>query len=419
MKIHHPHLAVAVLLSIMATSAAWAGLPPDLADAAGLRITSPNGGETWTPGAWQTITWQDEGAGCPEVKLKLYKGDDVYAWITGRTPNDGEYTWRAPSDLPHDSDYRIKVYCVSDFALADFSDGPFSIAGAPELHLTSPDGGETWSPGGKYTITWDSALEPGERVKLKLFQDGQFVEWIAGSTPDDGVFIWQAPCHLPQACDYQVKIYWIADYSALDFSDAPFCMASDSALEVVSPNGGEVWTPSRSHAITWLAEAEVGESLKLKLYRDCLFVRWIAGAWAAAEGIYNWGVPCDLAPGPGYSIKAYSASDYALLDFSDEPFSVLEAPIQVTAPNGGEQWPRATTQTIVWDTGGLGDDVKLKLFRDCQFHSWIRGSIPNTGACQWAIPPDLEPGTGYRVKLYCASDYAIADFSDGEFSITD
>lgn len=320
---------------------------------------------------------------------------------------------------PQDSDYRIKVYCVSVFDVADCSDGPFSLSGAPELHLTSPDGGETWSPGGKYTITWDSALEPGQHVKLKLFQGCQFVEWIAGSTPDDGAFIWQAPCDLAQACDYQVKIYWVADYSVLDFSDAPFCLAPDPALEITSPNGGEVWTPSRTYAITWFAEPEVGPSLKLKLYRDCLFMRWVAGAWAAAEGVYNWGVPCDLDPGPGYSIKAYSASDYALLDFSDEPFSILEAPIQVTAPNGGEQWLRGTTQTIAWDTGGLSDHVKLKLFKDCQFHSWIRGAIPNTGACQWAIPPDLEPGTGYRVKLYSAFDYAIADFSDGEFSITE
>jgi len=401
-----------IMDSDKSVTAVFVELPPVL------EITSPNGGEVWIPGAQQIITWDDLGSGCDEVKLKLFRGSAPYAWIAPRTANDGEHVRQVPCDLPPGDNYRVKVYCVSDFAMADFSDGPFSVAPTPGLRLTSPNGGEEWMPATPHSITWESAGEPGAQVKLKLFQDCRFLRWISGSTPDDGEFRWRVPCYVPPGCDYQIKIYAVDDFSVLDFSDAPFCIAGTPDLTLTAPNGGEEWIPGGTYAIAWDADPGIGPSVKLRLYRDCQFLQWISGA-TPNDGEYVWRTPCDLTPDDGYGIRAYAASDSSLSDYSDAPFSFVEGPLRLTSPNGGEAWPRGVARIITWDPGGVPGNVKLKLFRNCAFDRWISHSTSNTGLLPWAIPPDVEPGGGYRVRIYSASDPAILDLSNGDFTITE
>jgi len=103
----------------------------------GLRVTSPNGGETLTGGGLHTITWQTNGTKKPveKVVLKYTKnGGTKWKKIDTLTENTGSYDWTVP-DVP-----KTKSKCLVKVLLkdangktvgSDMSDGYFTIEPAP------------------------------------------------------------------------------------------------------------------------------------------------------------------------------------------------------------------------------------------------------------------------------------------------
>ena len=96
----------------------------------GLGLTSPNGGESWTPGSNHAILWGTQGK-IDNVRVE-YSTDGGTTWtaIANSTPNTGTYPWTLPattstaclvqvSDAAAPSD----VFCISS--------GTFSIATNP------------------------------------------------------------------------------------------------------------------------------------------------------------------------------------------------------------------------------------------------------------------------------------------------
>jgi hypothetical protein len=93
-----------------------------------LSVTSPNGGESWTVGESQTISWTTTDADIARyhVSIELYKsgsligeiaetsGDDFTDWMAG----SGSYTWTIPSSLNgtniSGSNYKVKITSTAD-----------------------------------------------------------------------------------------------------------------------------------------------------------------------------------------------------------------------------------------------------------------------------------------------------------------
>ena len=255
-------------------------------------------------------------------------------------------------------------------------------------------------------------------MKLKLYCDCQFRSWISGPTANDGEFLWRVPCDLESGDRCRVKVYSASDYSIMDYSDEDFAVVWP--LCVLSPNGGELWPVGSSQLIRWRPACFDCERVKLKLYRDCTSPIWISGP-TPNDGGFCWRIPYELTPGENYRVKIYSACDYSNLDFSDEDFAIVPQEHCLTAPNGGEQWIAGTRHRITWNRDCFGwpqDEVKLKLFDDCNFHSWIRGRTANDGEEIWPIPFDVPTGNSYRVQIYSVADFSVKDFSDEDFAIT-
>lgn len=92
-------------------------------------------------------------------------------------------------------------------------------------------------------------------------------------------------------------------------------------------------------------------------------------------------------------------------------------PLTLTAPNGGESWQVGSTQSITWDdNGAIGASVKLKLYKGGVLHSFLTGTISNTGTYSWSVPTSLTPGDDYDIVVY-TPDYLYTDASDARFSI--
>jgi len=284
-----------------------------------LTVTAPNGGEQWYPGTMRTITWTSKDPNITNVKLKLYKGSAFHAWISGGTPNNGSLNWRVPQSLPLGADYSVLIYDATNSANKDWSDAAFAVTTAP-IQMNNPNGGERFLPGDPVSITWQSQPGAATTVKLKLFKAGVFSQWISAGTPNDGDLAWTIPAGTVIGSDYQIQIYSATDFSIVDYSDAAFAVSADR-LRLTSPNRGEVWAPGSTHNILWNSAGTVGTSVKLKLFKNGAFNRWISGG-TANDGQYAWLVPADVVAGNDYRIQIYSVTDFAIIDFGDGMFNI-------------------------------------------------------------------------------------------------
>ncbi len=188
------------------------------------------------------------------------------------------------------------------------------------------------------------------------------------------------------------------------------------AFVVTSPDGGESWPLGSTQTVTWNG-ANMGASVKLKLWRNGAFTGYFLTGTEANDGRFTWKIPATLTPGPGYRIQAYTP-DYSQSDFSNADFTLTSYPLQLTSPNGGESWAVGSTQTVAWNGPDVGPSVKLKLWRNGTFTGYFLGGIlNNTGSYSWKIPSSLDTGTGYRIQVY-TPDYTYSDLSDADFTLT-
>jgi hypothetical protein len=96
-------------------------------------------------------------------------------------------------------------------------------------------------------------------------------------------------------------------------------------------------------------------------------------------------------------------------------FQTVPPMIEVTAPNGGEQWNRGLDFFILWDDN-IDEDVVLELYKDDTFVQTIR-TVSSTGVYEWEVDLDLEPGCDYSIKVKSSEDETLFDMSDGTFAI--
>lgn len=105
----------------------WSNNYFTISDANYIRVTLPNGGESWQRGTTKTITWTKGGNVGSYVKIDLYKAGVFKQTIISSTPNDGSHNWYVPWALPIGSDYKIKITSTSNSAYYDLSNNYFKI----------------------------------------------------------------------------------------------------------------------------------------------------------------------------------------------------------------------------------------------------------------------------------------------------
>jgi uncharacterized repeat protein (TIGR01451 family) len=100
-----------------------------------IRVTAPNGGETWTRGSTQTIRWTSIGVS-GNVKIELSRnGGTSWTTLFKGTANDGMQNWKVTK--PATTKARIRVSRVKDPGTTDASDANFTIQRKIRSHVTS------------------------------------------------------------------------------------------------------------------------------------------------------------------------------------------------------------------------------------------------------------------------------------------
>ncbi|ATB30143.1 hypothetical protein MEBOL_003598 [Melittangium boletus DSM 14713] len=134
-------------------------LVPSDSVSTGVTVTSPNGGESWTTGSTQAITWTSSGV--TNVKLEYTLNGSTWTTLTSSTSaSTGRYTWTVPTTATTTA--RVRVTDASNSATTDTSDAAFT--------LTTSSGGGTGSA--KLVINEVLANEAGSDV------NGEFIELV-------------------------------------------------------------------------------------------------------------------------------------------------------------------------------------------------------------------------------------------------
>lgn len=92
-----------------------------------IRVTKPNGGETWTRGEKERIRWNSEGAVGDTVRIELWRNGAFARVIKGATPNDGKQNWRVPNNVKPRMGYEIVIQSIDVPAIQDSSDTAFRV----------------------------------------------------------------------------------------------------------------------------------------------------------------------------------------------------------------------------------------------------------------------------------------------------
>ena len=292
-----------------------------------LRITAPNGGESWPLGGTRTISWASTIA--TNVKLVLFKGGVKVGNIAKNIPitaGNGSFSWTVGSyiggTVTVGTGYTVRIVDKGG-QYSDNSDAPFSILG--EVTLTSPNGGQIWKSGETMPVTWNST-GVSANVKLILIKDGIKVGNIVTDIPvSGGTYSWTVGNYIGGTAavgtGYKIRVSTM-DGVSKDDSDAPFTIAG---LTLTAPNGAESWTLGGTRAVTWISAGGVTGNLKLILFRNGIKVGNIVTDIPVSGGTYSWTAGTyqggTAVAGSGYNIRVITM-DGQYSDYGDNTFTL-------------------------------------------------------------------------------------------------
>lgn len=180
-----------------------------------ITVTSPVSSDYWEELNTYTIKWSSVGS-ISRVIIQLYKGMTFIEDITySYTDNDGEYDFYV--SILEDyfgTNYRIKITDYDDSRVYAYSDY-FSINYAI-ITLTSPSSSDVLRVGEQHTITWTSKGSI-DIVRIGLYKGTEFIEYIATSTNNDGIYKWTVGTY-ETGSDYSIGIWDYYDTDVYDFS---------------------------------------------------------------------------------------------------------------------------------------------------------------------------------------------------------
>lgn len=375
-----------------------------------LEITSPNGGEKWQAGTNQQITWKSSGVA--KVKLEFTTNNGL-TWntIVDQLANTGAYEWNVPNSFS--TQCLVKISDAADGDPVDQSNGNFRIAPKAELKIIKPNGGETWVAGAIDTIKWTSVGV--ENVAIE-FSPNNGTNWytIVDKTPSSGTYLtsFTAP-----STQYKIRITDKDNGSPRDESDGTFTVTEEPKITVISPNGNEEWYAGSSNNIKW--KSSMIDNVKIE-YTTNNGATWkLITASTPSTGVYTWNNIPDNISSLQCRIRISNAVNGIPSDISDDNFSIVTNGVQlinVTKPNGGEQWIAGSTQVITWDAAGISD-VKIEYTTNNGINwNTITNSTPSTGFYTWAQVPSVS-STNCKVRISDAKDNAPSDESDQFFTI--
>ena len=367
-----------------------------------MAVTSPNGGENWLINSTHSITWT---AIHDPVTYIFYSTNNGTSWISLAHNSGGitsPYSWILPSAASAQT--RVKIQNEANTE-RDSSDAPFAIS-LPPVVIGSPNGGETWAIGATYTITWTPANDYANNL---YYTTNNGTNWtLIASSNSPGLstpYSWNIP-NIPST---QCRIKMVTSDGRVDSSDAVFNIVVP--MTVTAPNGGENWVLGTQHNMTWTA---IHDPVTYLTYSTDNGVSWlpILHSSGGITSPYTWTVPSTVST--QCRVKVYNETNTER-DSSDAVFTISRPPVNLTAPNGGENWLVNSSYNITWSPNDPAYQLSYSLDGGNNWTSIASSANPGLSTPYTWLIPNL-PSTLCKIKVELLD--GRTDISDNNFTIT-
>ena len=165
-----------------------------------------------------------------------YSGNKTTHTISaGKTSNSWKLTGKSDTKTEGNETIVINVASVTNATekgtqreTLTLTDGATSTT----LRVSSPNGGEKWTAGQRYSIRWSD--KGAGNVKIELLNSGQVARVISKSTKNDGLYKWRIPSTLKGGESYRIRITSTVESDDFDSSDKNFSIVEVGTIPTVS-----------------------------------------------------------------------------------------------------------------------------------------------------------------------------------------
>jgi hypothetical protein len=393
-----------------------------------VKITTPNGGESWLGGSTHAITWTYTNVDNIAIE---FSRDNGLTWtlLTSSIPASAlSYNWIVPavgSNL-----CKMRITDVLQYN-QDESNTTFTIP-EPVVLLSYPIGGESFGTGTGQYIEWSTV---GVANVMAQYSNDNSATWTdIGTFPAGNNYCnWVAPS--TSTSQTKIRVYNVENAINQATSPAVFSitnvptaapekyrggsndgykMASSlpNAITVTAPNGGETLYPSNAVNITWAFRNT--DYVKIE-YSTNNGSSWnlITASVAADTQTFRWNIP--NSPSTQCLIKVSDLGS-ALSDVSNATFTINSAFVTVTYPNGGESFGEGTGQYIEWNSNAVA--TVLLEYSINNGSTWTSiGTAPATNNYANWVPP-AGANSQCLIRVSDSSTLAVSDSTDATFATT-
>lgn len=404
------------------------------AQAPSVTVLTPNGGEVWSGATTQNITWSSVNIANVIIEYSTNNGSN---WINITTwPASAQtYAWVVPGAGPLGSNQcLVRIYDALNTAVVDQSDNTFTIPPS-SITILQPNGGEQWPVGSLQAIVWQHASILNVDIEYSTNNGSNWLSVATGIPALRGFFNWTIPATISNNCIVRAKdavnpntVFDVSNNvfsivasltsDAIKFRGGAFdgfsvCENSTPSVTVTSPNGGETWPGATTQNITWTYNNIPNNVLIEVSYNNGSSWTSIT-TWPASAQLFPW-----VVSGPGSTqclVRVSDAQNNAISDVSNNTFTIPQATLQVIQPNGGEQWPVGSLQSIVWNAQSVNNvNIDYSTNNGSSWTSIATNQTAQRGFFNWTIPATVN--SNCLVRVTDASNGTVTDNSDNVFSI--
>jgi len=379
-----------------------------------LWLTSPNGGETFSSGSSNTITWTySGGSNFANLYYSINNGTN-WNLIAGNINKSNQYyAWTVPN--LSSQNVKVKIEDINTPSIKDESDNFFTINGLPSsIFLTYPNGGQTFKQQQQVSIQWNSSsITSG--VNLYYSSDNG-LNWIliennVNSNDGDNIFYWTTPNTLSDL--YKIKIENAENPNQFDISNNSFSVILPQ-ITINNPNGGENYTGGSTQTISW-SNNNVSSNVNIYFSSDGGNSYSLLANGINNQGSYNWTIPNISSSQCLIKVTDYYFNN--IFDVSNNPFSINPAPssIQLNYPNGGESWVIGQSKIITWTSNNINYiNIDYSTDGGSTYTNYISNVNASNGSYSFTVPNIIS--NNVKIKVYDNSNTTISDVSNNTLS---
>ncbi len=363
-----------------------------------LQVYSPNGSENWQAGSTKQIVWYSKYINSVSVAYSLDNGTNWTNIAENVAGNTYSLNWDIPSNISS-TNARIKVWDTNNSSFKDSSDLTFTIS---NIGITAPTLNSHILAGYTTKITWNSSNMGMIGISYSI-DNGNTWNIIANNVNSAvNQYNWSVPTNA--ASDQALIRLQSLNDPLIYITSGLFTISS---IEIVSPNGGEVWQAGSTHNISWNSQYVNNVNLKYSLNNGTTW-NTIVENIPSIPATLSWTLPQNISS-MNSIVKIEDAMYSNIVDSSNTAFTIAD--LKITSPILNEQIQAGQNKNITWTSSNIGlINIEFSIDNGTTWNSISNNVSANQQSYQWIVPNNVTSNQAL-VRLSSVLDPTILSIS--------